>query len=114
MNDWRVNLFLRIRTWGTEGSANGQFKFPTHVALGSSGNVYVVDSNNDRIQVFNNGGTFIRTWGSAGSANGLFNTPFGIAIDSSGNANVSDIENKNNRIQKFKKDGTFIRTCTEG
>ena len=70
--------------------------------------MYVVDSNNDRIQVFNNGGTFIRTWGSAGSVNGQFNTPFGIAIDSSGNAYVSDIEN--NRIQKFKKDGTYIRT----
>ena len=57
-----------IRKWGTEGSVNGQFKFPTHLAIGSSGNVYVVDSNNDRIQVFNNGGTFIRTWGSAGTA----------------------------------------------
>ena len=48
-------------------AADAQFKFPTHVAIGSSGNVYVVDSNNDRIQVFNNGGTFIRTWGTFGS-----------------------------------------------
>lgn len=78
------------------------------MAIGSSGNVYVVDSNNDRIQVFKNDGTFIRKWGSGGTSNGQFNFPFGVGIDSSSNVYV--VDSGNNRIQKFKNSGTFIRT----
>ena len=37
-----------VRTWGTVGSANGQFNIPSDVALDSSGRVYVTDSGNHR------------------------------------------------------------------
>jgi tripartite motif-containing protein 71 len=37
---------------GSEGSGNEQFDYPTGIAIDSSGNVYVVDSNNYRIQAF--------------------------------------------------------------
>ena len=98
-------LLLELGVLKVQLTAN--FKFPEGIALDKSGKVFVADVINHRVQVFNNGGTFIRTWGSAGSANGLFNTPFGVAIDSSGNVYVAD--SGNNRIQKFKNDGTFIR-----
>ena len=104
-------LLLELGVLKVQLTAN--FKFPEGIALDKSGKVFVADVINHRVQVFNNGGTFIRTWGSAGSANGLFNTPFGVAIDSSGNVYVAD--SGNNRIQKFKNDGTFIRKWgTEG
>ena len=40
---------LRI---GTAGSGDGQFNYPSGVALDGLGNVYVADSSNNRIQVF--------------------------------------------------------------
>ena len=92
----------------TAFAADGQFNTPFGVAIDSSGNVYVTDSGNNRVQKFKNSGTFIRTWGSEGSANGQFNAPFGVAIDSSGNMYVAD--SGNNRVQKFKNNGIFIRT----
>ena len=87
---------------------NGLFNTPFGIAIDSSGNAYVSDIENNRIQKFKKDGTFIRTWGTEGSANGQFNAPFGVGIDSSGNVYVAD--SGNNRIQKFKNSGTFIRT----
>ena len=50
-----------------EGSASGQFNAPFGVGIDSSGNVYVADSGNNRIQKFKNSGTFIRTFGTFGT-----------------------------------------------
>ena len=45
-------------------NANGQFNFPWGIAVGSSGGVYVADTDNDRIQQFNSDGSFVFTWDS--------------------------------------------------
>lgn len=37
---------------GTNGTGDGQFLKPEHVNIDASGNVYVVDRGNQRIQVF--------------------------------------------------------------
>ena len=88
-----------VTKWGSNGSGDGQFSNPHGVIVDSSGNVYVVDTSNNRIQKFNSSGTFIAKWGSGGSGDGQFNYPYGLAVDSSGNVYVAD-EN-NGRIQKF-------------
>ena len=41
-----------VAKWGTEGSAEGQFSYPSDIEIDSEGNVYVVDSGNNRIQKF--------------------------------------------------------------
>ena len=41
-----------VTKWGSFGSGNGQFNDPNGVAVDGSGNVYVADSNNNRIQKF--------------------------------------------------------------
>jgi DNA-binding beta-propeller fold protein YncE len=41
-----------IMKWGSPGTADGQFNFPDGIAIDSEGNVYVADSDNNRIQVF--------------------------------------------------------------
>ena len=89
-------------------AADGQFNTPFGVAIDSSGNVYVTDSGNNRVQKFKNSGTFIRTWGSEGSANGKFQFPEGIAVDKSGKVFVADV--LNHRVQVFNNGGTFIGT----
>jgi DNA-binding beta-propeller fold protein YncE len=90
-----------------EAYAAPQFDGPDGVAIDSSGNVFVADTSNHRIQKFTNTGKFIRKWGSLGSGNGQFNFPAGVAIDSSGNVFVADLGN--DRIQKFTNTGKFIR-----
>jgi len=72
-----------------------------------SGNVYVADRDNNRIQKFDASGTFVTTWGSAGSGNGQFSNPTGVATDGSGNVYVVD---GNNRIQEFDANGAFLTT----
>jgi streptogramin lyase len=98
--------YLFKSTWGSFGSGDGQFVRPNAVALDSSGNVYVTDQNNHRIQKFTSTGAFLTKWGSLGAANGQFNFPEGIGVDSSDNVYVGEIAN--HRVQKFTNTGVFI------
>jgi len=91
---------------GVYGSSDGQFKNPMGVTVDSSGNVFVVDTYNNRIQEFTSAGGFITKWGSYGTGNGQFWNPAGVAVDSSDNVYVADTSNK--RIQKFDSNGNFI------
>lgn len=70
--------------FGTGGSGNGQFNFPYDVAVDASGNIYVADSNNHRIQKFDSSGNFLLKWGSFGSSDDQFRDPAGIAVHASG------------------------------
>jgi uncharacterized protein YjiK len=82
------------------GSGPSQFRGATDLAIDNrSGDVYVVDSGNNRVQRFDRDGRFISEFGSAGRGNGQFDRPYGIAIDKDGYVYVSDAGNK--RIQKF-------------
>src|SRR5947209_8353618 len=58
-------------SWGSSGDLPGQFKRPYGVALDSSGNVYVADSDNERVQEFNStGSTVLHIYGDKTPANG--------------------------------------------
>ena len=91
---------------GIAGSGNGQFFWPEGVAGDASGNIYVADSYNDRIQKFRSNGTYLTRWGTSGSSNGQFDRPIGVAVDATGNVYVAD--SYNDRIQKFNGSGTFL------
>ncbi|MEK6273460.1 MAG: Ig-like domain-containing protein [Actinomycetota bacterium] len=100
-------------TWGSVGIGNGNFTLPTRVATDSSGNPYVSDTGNHRIQKFTTSGVFTTKWGAtllgvpiAGTGDGEFNLPSGVATDSSSNVYVADTTN--NRIQKFNSTGGFL------
>src|SRR5574337_1877176 len=93
-------------TFGSSGSDNGQLKWPNGVALDNSGNIYVADTGNNRIEKFSPDGTYLSKFGSQGSDNVQFNTPFSIALDSSGNIYVLDT--LNDEVKKFSPDGTYL------
>ena len=101
-----VETYAYATQWGSNGSATGQFYNPGGIAVDGSGNVYVADTGNHRIQKFTSNGGFIAAWGSKGSGNGQFKSPYGIAVDSTGNVYVADYGNY--RIQKFSPDSTFL------
>ena len=91
-------------TWGVSGTDNGEFKNPTGIATYEN-NVYVVDSEQARIQVFDSTGKFLQSWGKFGSEQGEFFYPQGISISNDGVVYVADT--KNHRIQQFTTDGEF-------
>jgi sugar lactone lactonase YvrE len=95
-----------VTTWGTLGTGNGQFISPEGIAVDSSGNVYVADTGNGRIQKFTSDGLYLTQWGSLGTGDGQFTNPHGIAADSSGNVYVAEPEIA--RIQRFTSGGTFL------
>src|SRR6267142_2937930 len=79
-----------ILTWGTAGSANGQFLTPTGITVDSAGNVYVAEGNGNRVQKFDSNGTFIRKFGFPGDVDGGFVSPSAVAVDSVGRIYVTD------------------------
>jgi tripartite motif-containing protein 71 len=97
---------------GTQGSGDAEFNSPNGLVLDATGNVFVADSWNHRIQKLAPDGTFIAKWGAnngdgtQGSGNAEFNAPYGLALDTAGNFYVADTNN--HRIQKLAPDGSFI------
>ena len=76
----------------------GRFAAPTNVAVDPQGNLYVADTWNHRIQVFDRRGRFVRAFGSHGTRPGSFVRPKGIALDSQGHIYVADAEFNNFQI----------------
>ncbi len=101
-----------VLKWGSFGSGDGQFNLPKDIAVDGSGNVYVADGSNARIQKFDGTGTFLTKWGSQGPGDGQFGQPRGIAVEGSGNVYVADWRSDGYtlyyRIQKFDGTGTFL------
>ena len=64
------------------------------------------DTFNDRIQVFDNDGSFLRSFGSEGSSEGQFDGPNSVAVDRDGNLVISDC--LNNRIQVMDIEGILF------
>jgi len=98
-------------SWGSEGTAFGEFNNPKGIAVDSSDNIYVVDSGNHRIQVFDTDGTFIETWGTEGSGDGELYLPSSIAVDSSINSYVigygGGMLTYGHQVEKFNSERDF-------
>ncbi|NTV51745.1 MAG: 6-bladed beta-propeller [Candidatus Firestonebacteria bacterium] len=88
------------------GRADGQFSMPRGVAVDADGFVYVVDSENHRVQKFKDTGEFVAKWGSEGTGDGQFKSPGGVAVGPDGFVYVADTWN--HRIEKFDRQGKFI------
>jgi len=85
--------------WGSLGTGNGQFNSPYGIAVDGSGNVFVVDYGDNRIEKFTANGTYVAQWGVTGIGNGQFAGPVGVAADASGNVYVADASN--NPVLRF-------------
>lgn len=95
-----------VAVWGRPGSGLGEFNEPRGLAVGPGGNLFVVDSKNNRVQKLGPDGTPLLTWGSLGEGEGQLKDPCGIAVSSDGFVYVADTWN--HRLQKFDANGRFI------
>ncbi len=94
------------RQFGGAGSGPGQFAEPRGLATDARGNLYVADTKNSRIEVFDGNGQFVRQFGAKGSGDGQLNEPCGVAVDAQGDVWVADTWN--HRITHFGSDGKWI------
>jgi DNA-binding beta-propeller fold protein YncE len=94
---------FHFATFGTE---DGQFVWPTAIAIDAEDRVFVADEHRHDIQVFAKDGTFLARWGSFGSRPGQLNRPSGLALDPSGNVVV--VDHLNARIQTFTPAGELV------
>lgn len=120
---WAVIFFsVMLQAWGEGGvtvppsvqpspGLAARFNNPQGITHDASGNLYVVDTGNQKIRKITPAGIVTTLAGrsrSPGSADGVrfnaqFNSPTGIAIDASGNLYVADTGN--NTIRKITPDG---------
>jgi DNA-binding beta-propeller fold protein YncE len=89
----------------------GQFRSVGAIATDGAGNVYVLDSDNNRVEKFDPSGNLLTTWGKRGTAAGRFRIGWkgGLAVSGSF-VYVSDSDNE--RIQKFDTGGNFVQQWT--
>lgn len=92
--------------FGAYGSGDGQFIWPTAIAVDRAGDVYIGSETEHRIQRFSPTGQFLGKWGTPGGGDGELNGPSGMAFD--GEDNLYVVDQHNNRVQKFTKDGKFL------
>lgn len=75
------------------GDPHGLFAFPTDVAVGPDGTIYVSNTHRYEILVFDPDGSLRTTWGRKGPAAGEWEVPVGLATDARGNLFVADSAN---------------------
>ena len=94
---------------GSGGHAHGKFRWPRGVAASPSPNerIFVADSSNHRVQIFDGQGQFISCFGSYGAGDGEIDCLAGIAVTSEGQLVIAD--RYNHRIQIFNNDGSYCR-----
>ena len=100
-----------IRKMGTTGhkhelTSPGDFARPSGLAVDADGNLYVADTLNDRIEIFDADGKFISAFGKNGDGPGYFARPKGVAIDGDGHIWVAD--GMQDRVQVFNQEARLL------
>jgi sugar lactone lactonase YvrE len=95
-----------IKAWGRTGAAPGEFNAPHTIALDSRGRLFVGDRSNNRIQIFDQNGTFLDEWTQ-------FGRPSGITITRDDTIYVADSESWGPDEPGWKK-GIRIGSAKDG
>ena len=100
---------VKLRSFGTLGSGQGQFNWPCGVTVDGEGNILVADAYNNRIQKFTAEGQFLTAVGKYGNGPVQFWHLTDIAFNTINNK-VYVVDNQHERIQVLNSDLTFSST----
>jgi DNA-binding beta-propeller fold protein YncE len=100
-----------LRRIGTGGKKHtlttpGDFALPSDIAVDKDGNVYVTDTLNWRVEIFDAEGNFISQFGKHCDAIGCFQRPKGIAVDSDGHVWV--VDTSLNLVESYTRNGELL------
>jgi len=111
----RISVFdgngALLRHMGESGRGDGQFNYPTHLALDASGALLVTDALNFRIQALSQDGAFLWQFGHQGNGSGDFAAPKGVAADAGGHYYVVDA--LFDLVQIFDRSGQLLLVVGE-
>jgi hypothetical protein len=97
-----------VKSWGQKGTAAGQFADVDSIAVDAQGNVYAADAGNQRIQVFDNNGTFKTEIKNVGNAQAICITPGANQVMFVSNSNPPTDLDTAGEIYKMRLDGTMV------
>lgn len=92
-----------LKTVGGSGSNPGQFRYPNGIRCSKDGEVFVCDTMNNRIQVFDKNLNLLRV-----IEHNILGIPDDLDFDEDGNLYIANQSNHN--IAVFTPEGTFLRT----
>jgi DNA-binding beta-propeller fold protein YncE len=103
-----LKLLRKIGTTGKDHwlTTPGDFAEPTNIAIDNDGNIYVTDTLNNRVEIFDADGNFVSWFGKHGDGPGYLARPKGIAVDSDGHIWV--VDQMEDRVQVFDKQGELL------
>ena len=120
--DWKIDTFAGLPEFGDgDPAVVARLDYPHGVAADGAGNVYIADTQNDRIRKVDSSGTITTFAGSGGRGHGgdggpaveaLLAYPTGVAADGAGNVYIAD--QGNNRIRKVDSSGTITTFAGSG
>ena len=96
-----------VESVGGRGEAPGMFGFPNGIRVRDN-QIFVCDSWNHRIQVFDTNLHLLKVIGKKGKGKGEFNQPSDLDFDETGNMYVAD--SFNNQIQVLSPKGKYTGT----
>lgn len=116
-DNWRVQFFTKDgvyqNTWGSyPDQPNPTYSWVSDVGVDpGNGNVYVVDTDNQRVAAYNSTGVYLGQIGETdvcGNDNQHLCRPHGVDVDASGNIYIADSEN--HRVQIFNRQRVYQAT----
>jgi DNA-binding beta-propeller fold protein YncE len=97
-----------LRKFGEKGEGeSGQFTSPAAAAIDASGNVWVVDRGNNRVEEWSATGTWMHTYGKKGTGTLQFEGPEGVAINQS-TGEIYVVDKGNNRVEELGAKGEYV------
>jgi DNA-binding beta-propeller fold protein YncE len=94
-----------VARWGSQGASDGQFAFPSSIAVAQPGSLVITDALNFRIARIGTDGAWISSFGTPGEEGAGFARPKGIATDDEGRIYVSDAQR--DTVLVFSGDGHY-------
>lgn len=96
-----------VKEFGSEGKASNELTGPTDIAVNSKGEIFICDTGNNRVVVYNSSYEYLKTM-SGGSVS--MKGPYGVCVDTADNVYVADTEN--NRVIKYNPSGNIMLELT--